>query len=193
MFLSMESTAFHPQLFVARPSLVLGWLKSQVLRQILQCHISPLRVGAKAAQSFQTTSLKTTAQRFKWFRQQTPAYVQRCVCVCVRASQRCALSSAFTFYWCADFYLSFLWICLWQEETHGTRLWESMQFNVSLMSHFVWLSDLRLEELGGKGMWPKGLSNDEVSVYEVQWHVARNSRDYNWLCSYSFGFFASVL
>lgn len=83
MFLSMESTAFHPQLFVARPSLVLGWLKSQVLRQILQCHISPLRVGAKAAQSFQTTSLKTTAQRFKWFRQQTPAYVQRCVCVCV--------------------------------------------------------------------------------------------------------------
>ena len=71
VFVSMEtlSTAFHFELFVAQAGLVLGWLKSQVLRQILQCHISPLGVGAKAAQSPQTNPLTCTAQRFKWIRQ----------------------------------------------------------------------------------------------------------------------------
>ena len=130
------STAFHPQLFVARPSLVLGWLKSQVLCQTLQCHISPLRVGAKAAQSFQTTSLKTTAQRFKRFRQQTPAYDMFrgacvCVCVCVRASQWCALSSAFTFDWCGDFISAFCGFAC-DRRKHMVHVYERA---CSLMSH----------------------------------------------------------
>lgn len=52
-FFSLESLS-AVELFVARPGLVLGWLKSQMLRQILQCRISTLGVGAKAAQSLQT-------------------------------------------------------------------------------------------------------------------------------------------
>lgn len=41
---------FSLELFVAWPYLVPGWLRSQVLRQILQCRISPPGVGAKATQ-----------------------------------------------------------------------------------------------------------------------------------------------
>lgn len=94
VFLSVESltTAFHCKLFVAWPGLVLGWLKSQVLHQILQCHISPLAVGAKAAQSLQTDPPRSTAQWFKWIRQWSPTCSEVCVCVCMCAHSLLMLS-----------------------------------------------------------------------------------------------------
>lgn len=48
---SKHSISFCSYLQLSLPGLVLGWMKSQVLHQILKCHISPLGVGAKAAQS----------------------------------------------------------------------------------------------------------------------------------------------
>lgn len=48
---SKHSISFCSYLQLSLPGLVLGWMKSQVLHQILKCHISPLGVGAQAAQS----------------------------------------------------------------------------------------------------------------------------------------------